>query len=280
MEIKKIEKDSATLNLLYTTYLGRLVLKILTLPLISWLVGLFMESPLSVVLIRNFIAKHRIDMKPYVDKNYRSFNDFFTRELKDEYRLNQYDQKALVAPCDGLLSVYKLDDKALFKIKNSCYSLEEMLADKEMAARFKGGYCLVFRLCVNHYHRYAYNEAGHLITKRKIKGILHTVRPIACHNQPIYHQNTREYMLLESNRLGSYIQMEVGAMLVGKIVNYPLESFEPLQQKGLFCFGGSTVVLIYPPDVIVLNDELLAVDYDSYEVEVRMGEKIGEVRDK
>lgn len=280
MKIKKIEKDSALLNLLYTTYFGRILLKILTLPFISKLVGIFMDSPFSTFLIKGFITKNRIDMNPYVEKKYCSFNDFFTRDLKADQRLNQYDDEAIIAPCDGLLSVYKIDANALFKIKNSLYSLKELFDDEKEAEKYKNGYCLVFRLCVNHYHRYAYNEYGRVLKKKSIAGILHTVRPIAFHNRPIYHQNSREYMLLESKRLGEYIQMEVGAMLVGKIINYPIENFKPLQEKGLFCFGGSTVLLIYPFDVIALNSDLLKIDYDNYEVEVKMGEKIGKVVEK
>ena len=86
---------------------------------------------------------------------------------------------ALVAPCDAYLSAYKITDKATFNIKNSVYNLERLLKDSSAAEQFSNGVCLVFRLCVNHYHRYSFFDGGEILSNRFIKGILHTVRPIA-----------------------------------------------------------------------------------------------------
>lgn len=70
------------------------------------------------------------------------------------------------------------------------------------------------------YHRYSYPADGEKSENIRISGILHTVNPIAVESVPVYHENTREYCLLKTERFGTLIQMEVGAMMVGRICNY------------------------------------------------------------
>ena len=37
---------------------------------------------------------------------------------------------------------------------------------------------------------------------------------------PVYTENSREYTVIKTDTFGPVVQMEVGAMLVGRIVNY------------------------------------------------------------
>lgn len=81
----------------------------------------------------------------------------------------------------------------------------------------------------------------------RISGILHTVNPIAVESVPVYHENTREYCLLKTERFGTLIQMEVGAMMVGRICNYHGPRYvKKGSEKGRFEFGGSTILLAGP----------------------------------
>lgn len=95
-----------------------------------------------------------------------------------------------------------------------------ILKNPSLAKRYEGGYACVFRLCVDDYHRYSYPADGEKSENIRISGILHTVNPIAVESVPVYHENTREYCLLKTERFGTLIQMEVGAMMVGRICNY------------------------------------------------------------
>ena len=97
-----------TLQFLYHTILGRCVLKVLTRPGISKACGRFLDSDLSHFLIKSFADKHEIDLSEYELDGVRSFNDFFSREIKEGLRPIDMDEKHLIAPCDGLLSVWKI----------------------------------------------------------------------------------------------------------------------------------------------------------------------------
>ena len=107
-----------------------------------------------------------------------SFNDFFSRKIKPGKRTIDENPSHMIAPCDGLLSVWKINDKTILSVKQSHYTLESLLRNKKLAEQYKDGYCFVFRLCVNHYHRYCYADSGKKSQNVFLPGVLHTVRPI------------------------------------------------------------------------------------------------------
>ena len=82
-KIIEIKEDKTTL-FLYKTFIGRIILKIITLRLISKIIGLFLSTRLSKFIISIIIKKNNIDMSEYVETKYKSFNDFFTRNIKQE----------------------------------------------------------------------------------------------------------------------------------------------------------------------------------------------------
>lgn len=126
----------------------------------------------------------------------------------------------LTSPCDGYLSVYPIKQKSRFRVKHVTYSLASLLRDKTLAARYEGGLCLIFRLAPYNYHRYGYPDSGAVIQKVVLPGILHSVAPTALENRPVYLENSRQYTLIDTENFGSIIQMEVGALMVGKIHNH------------------------------------------------------------
>ena len=145
-----------------------------------------------------------------------------------------------------------------------------------MAKRYAGGYALIFRLTVDDYHRYCYVAEGEKSENTRIPGVLHTVNPIANDHFPIYKENSREYSILHSAKFGDILMMEVGALLVGRIVNHH-EAAEVTrgQEKGYFQFGGSTVVLLTEPGSVIIDEDILHNSREGTETIVRYGEKIG-----
>lgn len=268
-------KESKILVFFYSNIIGRLILKLFTGKWFSNLIAFYMRSPLSKLRIKRFIKKNKINMDDYVSSKYSCFDEFFIRELKPNKRILSNDESILVSPCDAKLSVYKIDDYTNLNIKNSNYTIKELLQDKDLASKYQDGYCLVFRLCVDDYHHYHYIDSG--ITKRfkRINGKLHTVRPIAHQHTKVFSENTREYTLLDTHHFGNVIQMEVGALLVGKICNLKKNSFTRGEEKGYFRFGGSTVVLLFEKDKIVIDSDILEQTQKDIEVKVSMFESIG-----
>lgn len=272
-----MKKESGIVRFLYNTVVGRLWLKLLTAPMFSQVVSYFLASSASRVLISYYIRKHNIPMHCYSVPmgGYRSFNDFFTRKKKPLYEITA-DAK-LVSPCDGLLTVKYLDENAILKIKNSRYHVWDLVLDIGLATRYANGTALIFRLTPAHYHRYCYCADGKIIRNERIEGILHCVRPIALKNEKVFSQNTREYEVLLNDDLGQIVQMEVGAMLVGKIENESQKSGKDRivagEEKGYFAFGGSTIILLIE-DRIRIHPDLLLRAENGEEVPVMKGEAL------
>lgn len=275
---KEQNSQDKFLEKIYKSEAGRLILKFLTSKAVSEIGGKFMDGPLSVPAIKPFIEKNNIDMSQYEDKKYKSYNDFFTRKIKEGERIFDMTPELLCSPCDSKLTVYKIDEKSKYEIKGTKYSFESLTRSGKLANYYNGGYMLVFRLCVDDYHRYAYVDNGKLGPIRRIDGVYHTVNPVAIEaGYDIYKENTRECSVLHSENFGKILQIEVGAMMVGRIVNNDEKcNVSRGQEKGRFEFGGSTVILAFSKDSIKIKDEIINNSKEDYETIVKMGDVIGE----
>ena len=161
-------------------------------------------------------------------------------------------------------------------IKQSRYRISDLVRSQRVADMYRDGVCLVFRLCVNHYHRYCYPDNGLKSANRHIDGILHTVRPAALRTVPVFTENTREYTLIKTENFGTIVMMEVGAMLVGKIHNHhQKKQVMRGEEKGYFEYGGSTVVLLVGKNKVDFYDKLFEATANHMETPVKMGEMIG-----
>ena len=270
------ENGGAALRFLYGTAPGRAALKLLAARPVSQAAGRFLDSPLSRPLIRPFIRKNGIRMADYVPMRYESFNAFFCRPIRKELRPMPEDAAVFGAPCDGLLSVYRITDGLVLPVKQSRYTIAELFGNAPAAERFRDGSCLVFRLCVNHYHRYCYVDDGVKGANVFLPGELHTVRPIALAALPVFTRNCREYTLMETEHFGTLAQIEVGAMLVGKIENYKgAGSFRRGEEKGKFLYGGSTVILLVEKDAARIDEAFFTAAAQGCETPVRMGQPLG-----
>lgn len=270
------QKQNELLKKLYGTAGGRCLLKVLTMPILSKAAGMYMDSPLSKPLIKPFIRRNRIDTSQYQMRDFGSYNEFFTRKIKKGMRPVDRDPDHLISPCDSKLSVYKIDGQSVFRIKDSLYSVRDLLANDLLAKQFEGGYCFIFRLEVDDYHRYCYIDNGTKTANTFIAGELHTVNPIAMKHYNIYKRNSREYTVLHTENFGDVAQIEVGAMMVGRICNrHGVHSFMRGEEKGKFEFGGSTIVLLFGRDSVIPDSDLLKNTSDGFETVVKYGEKIG-----
>lgn len=265
---------------LYNDRGGRLCLRVLVSPWISKMAGRLLNTGFSARFVGDFVEKNRIDLSICEKQKFSSWNDFFTRRLRQGERSVDEREKVLVSPCDGKLSVYRIDKNSRFWIKDTEYTVEQLLRNKSLAERYLGGYALVFRLTVDDYHHFCYPADGKKSDNVVVPGIFHTVNPVANEVYPIYRENAREYTLLKTEKFGTVLMMEVGAMMVGKITNVEKKSVSVKkgQEKGWFEFGGSTIILLLQHGKVRLDYDLIENTENGYETVVRMGERIGETR--
>ena len=165
-------QQDRTLSFLYENAFGRFLCKILVRRFVSNLGRIYMESPLSKRRINKLIKSHNIDMGDYENRDFSSFNDFFTRKLAPDKRNIDSENDAVISPADSKLTVYDIGEDSLYRIKGCDYSIETLLGgDKALAKEFIGGKCFVYRLTVDNYHRYCYLDGGSEIDYRFIPGI-------------------------------------------------------------------------------------------------------------
>ncbi len=264
------------LEWMYGTRPGRLLVKLMIRPGVSRAAGWLLDRRVSALAVRPFIRKNHICMDDFEQRRFRSFNDFFTRRVLPGKRPVDDAPGHLIAPCDSKLTVYDIRPDSRFRVKGTEYTLEGLLQSKELAETFLGGTLLLFRLTVGDYHRYTYIDSGFVTGSTRIPGVFHTVNPAAASRCPIYRENTREYSLLESLRFGKVLQMEVGAAMVGRIVNAPgSRNVRRGEEKGRFEFGGSTVIVLLQKGRAILDADLLRNTAQDAETVVRLGERIG-----
>ncbi|WP_404592165.1 archaetidylserine decarboxylase [Enterococcus sp. UD-01] len=248
------EAESRLLVFLYKNLLGRFLLKGLIQAPVTKLTGWFLNSRGSKGLIQPFIKKHQLDLKEYEPVTYGSFNHFFMREIKKAARPLSSNETLLAAPCDGKVSAYAINEESIFHIKHSAYALSELLDSNELAEKWHGGTAVIFRLTPNDYHHYYFIDEGTILEHREIAGVFHTVQPIAVHNEPVFSTNAREVTIIATKNFGQIAQIEVGALMVGKIKNLKTNgTCSRFEKKGWFEFGGSTVILLFQENQIALN---------------------------
>ena len=269
------------LHFLYATTPGRMLLKPLVYPWFSNLAGMFLNTKFSCRLIRPFIQSAQIDMSDFEKTAYSCYNDFFTRKIRPGARTVSGNEQTLISPCDCYATAYEITDQKTFHIKQAKYTVASLLRSRKLASRFQGGYAVILRLTVSDYHRYSYAVTGKKSKNYRIPGIFHTVNPMAGEYFPIYKENTREYSLIHTAHFGDVIQMEVGALMVGKIVNHK-EACQVRrgEEKGYFEFGGSTIILLLQKDAATLRPDLLKNTAAGYETQLRLGDAIGQAAQK
>lgn len=271
-KIYRKEKASMILCFLYNTLIGRIILKLFNNKSISNIYAKFMTSKLSKYKIKSFVKKNNIDMSEYISEDYKSFNEFFIRKIKSNKRKIE---DGLTAVCDSKVLAYKIGNDSKFKIKNSIYTIEELIQDKD--DKYK--WIVIFRLSVDDYHHYIFPDSGKVINSKYIKGKLHTVQPIAHKKYKVFIENSRCITFLDCKKLGKVCYIEVGALMVGKIVNENIKVFKKGDEKGHFEFGGSTVVLLFKED-IKISEVILKNSKKDIETIVKLGNKIGDINEK
>ena len=263
--------------------------KLLT-QLAGWGAGLH-GGDLTHAVIRRFVARYGVDMAEAANPDitsYASFNDFFTRALRDGARpLAATDY---VCPVDGAISQFgPIERDQIFQAKGHRYSTRALLAgDARLAAEFDNGQFATIYLSPKDYHRIHMPCAGRLTQMVYVPGDLFSVNPTTARGVPgLFARNERVVCVFET-RIGPVVMVLVGATIVGSMyttwhgqVNPPRSRkvrvwdyqtqpivLEQGDEMGRFLLG-STVVLLLPP-----GKTQFAADWTAAKP-VQLGEAMG-----
>ncbi|KAH8756549.1 phosphatidylserine decarboxylase-domain-containing protein [Hyaloscypha finlandica] len=236
--------------------------------------GMEYDSPESKQHINPFIKSFQLEPTLFEmvepDPNaYPTFNAFFAREIKESARpiAEPENDLATSSPADCRLTAFPSVDLATkYWIKGYGFTLERLLGSPELAAQFNGGSLVIARLAPQDYHRWHAPVSGTVRGIKDIPGAYYTVNPQAI-NEPgtldVFCENKRSVMTLERSATGSPVAIvAVGAMLVGSIkyvggVDTVGTQVRRGQCLGAFYYGGSTVIVVYPPGEVALDDDLV-----------------------
>jgi phosphatidylserine decarboxylase len=175
---------------------------------------------LSHFAIRQFIAHYRVNMaeaaNPAVE-SYDTFNDFFTRPLRDGAR--PLADAPWVCPVDGAISQFgAIKRDRIFQAKGHDYTTRALVGgDAALAAHFDDGAFATLYLAPKDYHRIHMPAAGRLTRMIHVPGDLYSVNPATARGVPgLFARNERVVCVFETEH-GPFVLALVGATIVGSM---------------------------------------------------------------
>ena len=248
--------------------------------LVTQLAGRFASAELGGVTqaaISRFVAHYGVDMSEAAEPDitrYASFNDFFTRALKDGAR--PLAEASLICPVDGAISQFgPIAKDQVFQAKGHSYSTTALVGgDAALGARFENGHFATLYLSPRDYHRIHMPCAGSLTRMIHVPGELFSVNPTTARGVPgLFARNERVVCVFESAQ-GPVVLVRVGATIVGSMatvwhgqVNPPRTgvlrqwdyakgqvSLQQGEEMGRFLLG-STVVMLFPQGPLQFNPQ-------------------------
>lgn len=237
---------------------------------------------LTTILIKLFVAKFKVDMseaKHSDPASFTTFNDFFTRELREGIRPLVTGEENIILPVDGTVSqLGEIKAGRVFQAKGHDFSLRELLGGRDdLAAPFDEGSFSTVYLSPRDYHRIHMPMTGKLEQMVFIPGDLFSVNPLTAENVPNLFARNERAVAIFSTAIGPMAMVLVGATIVASIETVwggtiaPAENreiqywdysdqditLEKGEEMGRFKLG-STIVALFPKDTINFAEELQA----------------------
>ncbi len=248
-------------------------------PLFDWLYAAYENTRWSAREIEPFIRKYHIDMSEFEPIEYRSFAEFFDRRFRPGVRKFPSAAGEMGAFAEARYFAWdKLDPEQQFPVKGHSLSADRILGTAERARPFIAGPVLLVRLAPVDYHHVHYPDHGRTLDQDRLGHRLWTVNWHALVNKPdILFSNERVINILETRHFGRLAFVEVGALSVGRIVQvHPLDKpFQRGEEKSVFRFGGSAIVVFGEPGAWRPSDDLLEYTKQGIETLVPLGEPVG-----
>jgi phosphatidylserine decarboxylase len=197
------------------------------------------------------------------EKSFKSFHEYFIRELKEDARPISKQKRIIISPVDSLVGTFGyINEGELYQIKNESYSLLELLSrDTELTEKFMNGTYFTLRIKPNFYHRFHMILDGTIQKINFIPGELWNINNATLLAIKSLFTKNERVVLYGSNGELDYAIIPVGTVLVGSIKlsfldysfnhtkKFPFSMGLNIQAKkgeelGMFHYGSTVVVLL------------------------------------
>ncbi|ORZ31413.1 phosphatidylserine decarboxylase-domain-containing protein [Catenaria anguillulae PL171] len=227
--------------------------------------GIKYTDPKSKAEIPKFIKYHSLNTDEILEPldSFPNFNEFFYRKLKPDARplASPHPEVAVSAADCRLMAFPTIADAQELWIKGRNFTIARLLDSATEAERFVGGSLVIFRLAPQDYHRFHIPVDGTLSETHAIAGAYYTVNPMAIRSTiDVYLDNKRSVTYIDSPQFGRVAFVAIGAMMVGSIVQTTTagQQVKRGDEQGYFAFGGSTIVCLFEPGRLELDQDLVA----------------------
>ncbi|WP_066257751.1 phosphatidylserine decarboxylase [Neobacillus drentensis] len=235
----------------------------------------FARSPVSRFVVPSFAKVYHLNQEEMEKglSEYPTLHDLFVRTLKKEARKIDKSNITVVSPVDAVIEdVGPITETSDILVKGKTYSIEEMLGNHNLLAKYLNGTYMILYLSPSHYHR-IHSPVNGIVTKQwtlgsksypvNKLGLKYGVRTLA--------KNFRVITEVKTD-FGHVAVVKVGAMFVNSIeTTHKGSELEKGEEMAYFSFG-STVVLLFEEGIFQIDSTLQTPK------EIKVGEKIGVFR--
>ncbi|THU53853.1 hypothetical protein C4D60_Mb10t18780 [Musa balbisiana] len=207
--------------------------------------------------IELFKGQLKMDEAKYPIEYFKTFNEFFIRELKPGARPIAYTERDDIAICAAdcrLMAFNSANESLRFWIKGRKFSIQGLLGKDTCSSAFVDGSLVIFRLAPQ-------------------------VNPIAVNSKycNVFTENKRVVSIISTSEFGKVAFVAIGATMVGSITFTKNEGdyVHKGDEFGYFSFGGSTVICVFEKDAIQIDEDLLSNSERSLETLVSVGMRLG-----
>lgn len=238
--------------------------------------------------VHTFAKAYDISLDEYARGSldaYDSFNDFFTRELKDGQRPIDDGVDAITCPADGVVSqIGHIQAGQLLQAKGREYDVGQLLADFELGKAFVDGSFATIYLAPSNYHRVHMPFDGRLVATHYVPGTLFSVNNTTANHVPDLFARNERLVCVFDTKFGKACVVLVGAMIVagiecvatGQIKRTPYIqnrthdlTLNKGDELGRFYLGSTAIVILPKQAGTTWLDDMV------HGKKVQMGEKIG-----
>lgn len=283
LEVEKVYGEN-WLRFIYNNPLGKLCLWALVKR--AWFskwYGWRMNQSRSACKIKPFVKKFDLDSEEFQDciSSFKNFNEFFYRRLTACSRPISKDTNSVSFPADGRhFGFQSLSKTEGVFVKGQKFDVEKLFGSSELAQPFINGTLVLSRLCPTDYHRFHFPISGRMGQLKLIKGSLNSVNPIALRQKiEIFWENKRYLTFVENEQCGKVAIFLVGATCVGSVHLTAKSGFDYKKgsELGYFSFGGSSLITVFQPDKVKLNEKLSEITEKGFESYAKMGQTMAKI---